>query len=133
MQRRLKMMRRRPSALSRTAMNRRSAADRAGWVAPAWFFLGIVVGIAAFAAYTIFWSPSPPRRRPSTHRCGAGARGGAPGVLEAIATLQAGGGQPAAQDTGPAGGQPATPLRCAMQIVWAAAAKVTVVEFSDFQ
>jgi len=109
--------------------------SRAGWIAPAWFFFGIVVGIAAFAAYTTFLA----------HKLGVPATAVAAidaaqmreaartGVLEAIATLQSGSQQPAAQDQGP---QPVSPDAFAVRAanrLGEQAAKVTVVEFSDFQ
>ena len=107
---------------------------RSGWVAPAWFFLGIVVGIAAFAAYTTFLAPKPAAPAAVAAIDAAQVREAArAGVLEAIATLQAGGGQPSAQEQGPQQVSPdAIAVRDANRL-GEQAAKVTVVEFSDFQ
>jgi protein-disulfide isomerase len=105
---------------------------RSGWIAPAWFFFGIIVGIAAFAAYTTFLAPKPatPVAAIDATQLREAARAG---VLEAIATLQAGGGQPAAQEQGPQQVSPdAIAVRAANRL-GEQAAKVTVVEFSDFQ
>jgi hypothetical protein len=112
------------------------AARRAPWIAPAWFFFGVIVGVAAFAAYTAFLAPKPAAPAaavaaidPAQMREAARA-----GVLEAIATLQAGGPQqPAAQEQGP---QPvsadAFTVRPANRL-GEQTASVTVYEFSDFQ
>ncbi len=108
------------------------------WIAPAWFFFGIIVGIVGFAAYSaVVVKPAAPATAAmpesvdSTEAMRVAARAG---VLEAIATLQAGNGQPAAQE--PQG--PATVSNDAFTVRAAnrkgnAAAKVTVVEFADYQ
>jgi hypothetical protein len=115
----------------------------AGWIAPAWFLFGIIVGIAAFAAYNALVikpaAPSVPvaaaqiESIDSTEAMRAAARDG---TLDAIATMQAGGGpqQPAAQE-------PQGPQQVASNafVVRESAregdpnAKVTIYEFSDFQ
>jgi protein-disulfide isomerase len=108
---------------------------RSGWIAPAWFFFGIVVGILGFAAYNAL-IVKPPTATPSesldsTVAMRAAARDG---VLEAIATLQAGGGQPAAQE--PQGPQEATDdaftIRAANQM-GDPGAPITIIEFADYQ
>ncbi len=112
--------------------------SRSGWIAPAWFFFGIIVGIVGFAAYNALivkpvTSSAQAESLDSTAAMRAAARDG---VLEAIATLQAGGGQqqPAAQ-------QPQGPQVVANNTFTVrdtnrqgdANATVTVFEFSDFQ
>ena len=107
---------------------------RSGWIAPAWFFFGIVVGIAGFAAYNalIVKPPAPAAQVESLDPVAMRAAARA-GVLEAIATLQASSGQPAAQEQGPQQVSPdAFAVRAANRL-GEEAAKVTVVEFSDFQ
>lgn len=104
---------------------------RSGWIAPAWFFFGIVVGVAVFAAYTTFLAPKP--AAPAAADAAQMREAARAGVLEAIATLQAGGGQPAAQEQGPQQVSPdAFAVREANRL-GEQAAKVSVVEFSDFQ
>ncbi len=106
------------------------------WIAPAWFFFGIIVGIAAFAAYNALLvkppAPAPAAQveslDPDSMRAAARQ-----GVLEAIATLQAGG-QPAAQEQqGPqeVASNAFTVRESNRQ--GSANAKVTIYEFSDFQ
>jgi len=107
--------------------------SRARWIAPAWFLFGIIVGIAGFAAYNalIVKPPATQVESMDPNSMRAAAR---QGVLEAIATLQAGGGQPAAQE-------PQGPQAVASNAFTAreanrqgsADAAVTVYEFSDFQ
>ncbi len=110
--------------------------SRLRWVAPAWFFFGIIVGFAAFAAYSalIVKPPAPAAQveslEPNSMRAAARQ-----GVLEAIATLQAGGGQqqPSAQEQGPqVVASNAFTVRAANR-QGSADAKVTIYEFSDFQ
>ncbi len=96
------------------------------WLALAWFLLGVLVGIVAFAAYTQQMAPAPT----DTIAIREAARAG---TLDAIATLQAGG-SPAESST------PSTPevvktafaVRPANQI-GSLDSQVTIVEFSDFQ
>lgn len=105
---------------------------RSGWIAPAWFLFGILVGVIGFAAYNalIVKPPTPGAALDSTTMRAAAREG----VLEAIATLQAGGPQqPAAQEQGPQQVSPdAIAVRDANRL-GEQAAKVSVVEFSDFQ
>lgn|GEM_PF-1537427 len=101
---------------------------RSGWIAPAWFFFGLLVGIIGFAAYNAL-TVKP--LDSATVRDSARA-----GTLDAIATLQASSGQqqPAAQE--PQGPQAvannAFTVRDANR-QGSANATVTVFEFSDFQ
>ena len=109
--------------------------SRSGWIAPAWFFFGILVGIAAFAAYTTFLAPrlGVPATAVAAIDAAQMREAARAGVLEAIATLQSGSQQPAAQEQGP---QPVSPDAFAVRAanrLGEQAAKVTVVEFSDFQ
>ncbi len=108
--------------------------SRAGWIAPAWFLLGVIVGIAGFAAYSALTiKPAVPVTQTESLDPDAMRTAARQGVLEAIATLQAGG-QPAAQE--PQG--PQTVASNAFTVREAnrqgsANATVTVYEFSDFQ
>lgn len=107
------------------------------WIAPAWFFFGVIVGIVGFAAYNLLLA------RPTvTTSTTAGApalddtamRAAArQGVIEAIATLQAGGGQPAAESQEPAVVDQGQFTVRAANVTGSETAAVTVFEFSDFQ
>jgi hypothetical protein len=104
------------------------------WIAPAWFLFGIIVGIAAFAAYNALLV-KPPASAAQVESLDANSMRAAArqGVLEAIATLQAGG-QPAAQEQqGPqeVASNAFTVRESNRQ--GSADAKVTIYEFSDFQ
>jgi protein-disulfide isomerase len=110
---------------------------RPGWIAPAWFFFGILVGIVGFAAYNALVVKIPAAVPAQTESLDPDAMRVAArdGVLEAIATLQAGGPQqPAAQ-------QPQGPQAVANNAFTVRAAnrlgdpnaKITVVEFADYQ
>ena len=111
--------------------------DRSGWIAPAWFFLGIIVGIVGFAAYTaLIVKPSTSAQAESLDSTATMRAAARDGVLEAIATLQAGGGQqpPAAQE--PQGPQVVANNAFTVRETnrqGNANATVTVYEFSDFQ
>lgn len=117
----------------------RETPSRMRWIAPAWFFFGILVGLVGFAAYnTLTIKPPVPAVAPvqsqsldpDTMRVAART-----GVLEAIATLQASSQtQPAAQDSQApqAVSKDAFTVRDANRI-GPADAKVTVVEFADYQ
>jgi len=110
-------------------------ASRAKWIAPAWFFLGILVGVIGFAAYNA-WIVKPSSSAAAVPALDAVAVRSAArdGTLDAIATLQAGGGAAAQQQ--PQGPQTVEPnaftVRAANQ-KGNANAKVTVVEFADYQ
>jgi hypothetical protein len=104
------------------------------WIAPAWFFFGIIVGIAAFAAYNVLIvKPPAPAAQIESQDPDSMRTAARQGVLEAIATLQAGG-QPAAEE--PQGPQEvasnAFTVRAANR-QGSTDAKVTIYEFSDFQ
>jgi hypothetical protein len=102
--------------------------SRSGWIAPAWFLFGIIIGIVGFAAYNAVTVKPTAAFDPTAMR--AMARDG---LLEAIATLQAGGGQqqPAAQEPQAVAGN-AFVVRAANR-QGNPDAKVTIYEFSDFQ
>ncbi len=110
--------------------------SRARWIAPAWFFFGVIVGIAGFAAYSaLTLKPAAPAQTESVDPAAlrAAAR---EGFMDAVATAQAGAQQqPAAQAT-PQGpqtvGNDAFTIRPANQR-GDPNAKVTVVEFADYQ
>jgi len=109
---------------------------RWGWIAPAWFLFGILVGIAGFAAYNALIL-KPPASSAQVESLDPNAMRAAAreGVLEAIATLQAGGPQqPAAQQ--PQGPQVVASNAFAVRDTnrqGAPNAPVTIYEFSDFQ
>lgn len=110
---------------------------RAGWraiVAPVWFLLGLVVGLAAFAGYDRFTTqPTTPVVAPTLDV--AVLRGAArDGMLDALATLQA----ESAQSQGQRQSTPAPVAKDAFKIrpanlLGEPNAKVTLVEYSDFQ
>jgi protein-disulfide isomerase len=100
------------------------------WFAPAWFLFGIIVGIVGFAGYTALVNrPAAAPVLDATAMRGA-ARDG---LLEAIATLNAGGGQQAADSQEPAVVDPNQFTLRAANTISHPGAKVTIVEFSDFQ
>jgi protein-disulfide isomerase len=97
------------------------------WVAPAWFLLGVLVGIIAFATYSRLSTPQPAEAALAMREA---ARNG---TLDAIATLQAGGSPAESRVTStPVVVKTAFAARPANQI-GAKDAPVTIVEFSDFQ
>ena len=105
-------------------------------MAPAWFFFGIIVGIVSLAAYNALIVKAPTAAQAESLDSTAGMRAAArDGVLEAIATLQAGGGQPSAQQQEPQGPQAVTneafTVRAANRL-GSADTKVTIVEFADY-
>jgi hypothetical protein len=96
------------------------------WIAPAWFLLGVLVGVIGFAAFATF-SRTQPRLDAATLREAA-----RDGTLDAIATLQAGGPQSESSNPNP----PTTQKTFAVREANRAGdknARVTIVEFSDFQ
>jgi hypothetical protein len=108
---------------------------RSGWIAPAWFLFGIIVGIVGFAAYNALIVKSPTAALPAESLDPNAAMRAAArdGVLEAIATLQAGG-QPAAQE--PQGPQVVSNDAFTVRVAnrqGDPGATVTIFEFSDFQ
>jgi hypothetical protein len=110
--------------------------SRLKWIAPAWFFFGIIIGVLGFAAYNALIARLGPTTAAASAFDAVAVRSAArDGTLDAIATLQAGGPAAAAQQ------QPQGP-----QVVASNAftvrdanrqgnpdAKVTIYEFSDFQ
>jgi protein-disulfide isomerase len=106
---------------------------RPGWVAPAWFLFGVIVGIISFAAYNTLLAkpPSAATKVESVDSTAAMRAAARDGVLEAIATLQAGGGQSAAQ--GPqVVGDDTFSIRAANQL-GDPGAPITLIEFADYQ
>jgi len=101
------------------------------WVAPAWFLLGVLVGVVGFAAFATF-NNTRPRLDATAMREAA-----RDGTLDAIATLQAGG--PSTGGPQPESQNPSTPTAQKTFAVREANrvgnknARVTIVEFSDFQ
>ena len=101
------------------------------WVAPAWFLLGVLVGVVGFAAFATF-NNTRPRLDATAMREAA-----RDGTLDAIATLQAGGPstggpQPESQNPSAPTAQKTFAVREANR-VGNKNARVTIVEFSDFQ
>ncbi len=113
-----------------------SAPSRMKWIAPAWFFLGIIVGIVGFAAFNAFGAPKAAPTQVAAVDSTAMRDAARTGVLEAIATLQAGGSQQSSAAQESQEPQPvsndAFKVRAANRL-GPGAAKVTIVEFSDFQ
>ena len=111
--------------------------SRTKWIAPAWFFFGILVGVIGFAAYTALITKSTPTTAASGALDAVAVRSAArDGTLDAIATLQAGGGQPAAEQQQPQGPQVVASNAFAVRDANRQGdpnAKVTIYEFSDFQ
>ena len=101
------------------------------WVAPAWFLLGVLVGVVGFAAFATF-NNTRPRLDATAMREAA-----RDGTLDAIATMQAGGpstGGPQPESSNP--NPPTTQNTFAVREANRAGdknARVTIVEFSDFQ
>lgn len=103
------------------------------WIAPAWFFFGIIVGIIGFATYTALAAKSTVASAPTIDA--VAMRGAArQGVLDAIATLNAPNTQPSSQESQ----EPAVVDQSKFTVRAANRtgnpdAKVTIIEFSDFQ
>lgn len=126
------------SELRTTDKTSRRAAPR--WIAPAWFFFGVIVGIVGFAAYNLLLARPTgsnvaglPESVDSATAMRVAAR---EGLIEAIATLQASNGQPQPSAQEPQGPQVvasnAFTVRAA-NLQGNPDARVTVYEFSDFQ
>ena len=118
---------------SETTAQTRSRTPR--WFAPAWFLLGIIVGIAGFAAYTVLVNKPATAATVPTLDAVAMRSAARDGLIEAIATLQAGGGQqqPAAESQEPAVVDPGQFTLRPANTISHPGAKITIVEFSDFQ
>ncbi len=93
------------------------------WFAPAWFLIGILAGLAGFAVMTTLAKPPV-----DTAALREAARDG---TLDAIATMQAGGPAPESS-VPPASGGRSFAERDANR-AGDKSARVTIVEFSDFQ
>ena len=92
------------------------------WVAPAWFLLGVIVGVIGLAAFV---TQSRPKADTATVREAARQ-----GTLDAIATLQAGGSPNSPESNVPS--KTSFTTRDANRL-GSKTARVTIVEFSDFQ
>jgi hypothetical protein len=111
--------------------------SRSGWIAPAWFFFGIVVGVLGFALYTTLMTRAvAPASTAAAFDAVAVRSAARDGTLDAIATLQAGGGQPAAGQQQPQGPQEVASNAFTVRDAnreGSPDARVTIYEFSDFQ
>jgi len=99
--------------------------SRSWWIAPAWFLLGVIVGVAGFAAFTTLAAY---KSRADSAAMREAAR---EGTLDAIATLNATQGQVPERGT-PAPVTTSFNLRDANRL-GDKKAKITIIEFSDFQ
>jgi protein-disulfide isomerase len=110
---------------------------RTKWIAPAWFLFGILVGVIGFAAYNaLIVKPASTTAAAPALDAVAMRSAARDGTLDAIATLQAGGGQPAAQQQEPQGPQVASADAFTVRAANRQGnpdAKITIFEFSDFQ
>jgi len=96
------------------------------WIAPAWFLLGVLVGVIGFAAFATLNSARP--RLDET----AMREAARDGTLDAIATLEAGGPQPESRNPDPPQASKSFAVREANR-AGDRNTRVTIVEFSDFQ
>ena len=92
------------------------------WVAPAWLLLGVIVGVVGSAA---FFTLNRPKADTTAMREAARQ-----GTLDAIATLQAGGSADSRESSVPS--KTSFTTRDANRL-GSKTARVTIVEFSDFQ
>ena len=123
-----------PSALLPDGEEPQERRSRAGWIAPAWFLFGILVGIAGFAAYNeLIVKPAAPASQVESMDPNSVRAAARQGVLEAIATLQAGGQAAAQEQQGPQEVASNTFTVREANRQGSADATVTVYEFSDFQ
>ena len=105
----------------------------AAWLSPAWFFFGIIVGIVGTVAFSTV-SPKAPTAAAPVLDAAAMRSAARDGVIEAIATLQAGSGQPsAAESQEPTVVDPSQFTLRPANTINNPGAKVTIIEFSDFQ
>lgn len=101
------------------------------WIAPAWFLVGVLVGMVGFATFATLGNTRPKLDATAMREA---ARDG---TLDAIATLQAGGsgtGGPSSESQNPTA--PTTQKTFAVREANRAGdknARVIIVEFSDFQ
>ncbi len=105
------------------------------WIAPAWFFFGIIIGIVGTVAFSTIGPKAATTASAPTFDTTAMRGAARDGVIEAIATLQAGGGQqqPAAESQEPTVVDPNQFTVRAANTMSNPGAKVTIIEFSDFQ
>ena len=98
------------------------------FVAPAWFLLGVIVGVVGFAVYTAAIA------KPNPVDSAALRTAARNGTLDAIATLSAGGSPAVANDSPETTTQsPATFAVRDANLIGNKNAAVTIIEFSDFQ
>jgi hypothetical protein len=113
-----------------------TSTSRLKWIAPAWFFFGILVGVIGFAAYNaLIVKPTPTTAAAPALDAVAVRSAARDGTLDAIATLQAGG-SPAAAEQQPQGPQVVASNAFSVRDANRQGnpdAKVTIYEFSDFQ
>ena len=102
-------------------------------IAPAWFLLGILVGLVAFAGYSQVTKP-PVTPAPAAFDAATIKQAARDGLIEAIQTLQSqnGQGSGSASQEPPAVDKNAITARPANRL-GDANAPVTIVEFADFQ
>lgn len=109
--------------------------SRAKWIAPAWFFLGILVGVVGFAAYNaLIVKPAALTVAAPALDAVAVRTAARDGTLDAIATLQAGG--PAAAQQQQQGPQTVEANAFTVRVANREGnpdAKITVYEFADYQ
>ncbi len=116
-----------PSVMDETVRQRDKPSRLQRWTAPAWFLLGILVGVVGFAAYT--------RLNGDPNLDTAAVREAArDGTLDAIATLQAGG-SPSSSNApdAPTAAQASSFTTREANRIGDPNAPVTIFEFSDFQ
>jgi hypothetical protein len=105
---------------------------RSGWIAPAWFFFGIIVGIVGFATYNaVVVKPAALATAAQGDPNTAMKVAAREGFIEALATMQAAQQQPAAQEPQAVASNAFTVRAANRQ--GNPDAKVTIYEFSDFQ
>lgn len=100
-------------------------------IAPAWFLLGILVGLAALTAYQRYLTP-PPAPVAQTIDEATIKKAAREGLIEAIQSLQS----PGAQGNSSQGPQAVDPSAFAVRdanVLGDKTAKVSIVEFADFQ
>jgi hypothetical protein len=112
--------------------------SRPKWIAPAWFFFGILVGVIGFAAYNaLIVKPAASTAAAPALDAVAVRSAARDGTLDAIATLQAGGAAAQQQQQQqPQGPQVAEANAFTVRVAnrqGSPDAKVTIYEFSDFQ
>jgi protein-disulfide isomerase len=105
---------------------------RPGWrvfVAPAWFLLGVLVGLVGFALYAQYVATPAPAQTLDEATVRRAAR---EGLIEAIQSLQSGAGQGQASQSPQTVSKDSFAVRAANRL-GDPNAKVTIVEYADFQ